>query len=159
MHFYAQLLSARFLDSPRCRGHVLADREGKRLVVLCPMNGAENIPGMRRRTLEWHDRQGCKCSLQSDYDGNNAGKIVSARTTWRRRRNVTSARNRRLPFVGSRLQLAEQRDSCIDQIGHVGPHFGRMQASNRCELCLERRRNILGQKNEGGSWRRSFDLY
>jgi len=70
-----------------------------------------------------------------DYDGNSAGKIVAARSPWLRQRNVTEARNRRLPFAGSRLQLAEQRDGCSAQVDDVGRHFGQMRASNRCELC------------------------
>ncbi|HTU51190.1 MAG TPA: hypothetical protein VMF56_11375 [Acidobacteriaceae bacterium] len=70
------------------------------------------------------------------YDGNYAGKIVPVRRPWWMPRNVTEAQNRGLPFAGSWLQLAEQRESCIAQICEVGRHFWQMRASNRCELCL-----------------------
>ena len=139
----------RFIDAPRRERHLRADSDENEIAVSYHTDGAVNSPGMRSLTPEATNYNGGRTGLPSDYDGNYAGKIVPARRPWLTQSNMTEARNRRLPFAGSRLQLAEQRDSCIAQIGDGGRHFGQMRASNRCELCRERRRNILCQKNEG----------
>ncbi|MGC2251450.1 MAG: hypothetical protein WA626_12280, partial [Acidobacteriaceae bacterium] len=82
----------------------------------------------KERSLAMEDTidKGESTILLSDYDGNYAGNVVPVPSPRFTPGNVTEARNRGLPFVGSWLQLAEQRDSCITQINDAGRHFGRM---------------------------------
>ncbi len=82
----------------------------------------------KERSLALEDTidKGESTILLSDYDGNYAGNVVPVPSPRFTPGNVTEARNRGLPFVGSWLQLAEQRVSCIAQIDDLGRHFGLM---------------------------------
>jgi hypothetical protein len=109
-----------------CKRFLGPEHKGNEVAVSSHTDAVVNSANGRSLTLEYTIDKDESTILLSDYDGNYAGKTVPMPSPRFTPGNVTEARNRGLPFAGSWLQLAEQRDSCITQINDAGRHFGRM---------------------------------